>query len=83
MEIRVTKKAVFRRLQNFLQAKGQYLRSANRGRHLRNASRGTQERKGLGDYFLVGAKGLIEHDVDIEKMARELGLLDPWETLIE
>jgi hypothetical protein len=74
MEIRVTKKAVFRRLQSFLQAKGQYLR---------DASRGKQRCEGLGRYYLVGAKGLADKDVDIEKLARELGLLDPWETLKE
>jgi hypothetical protein len=32
MEIRVTKKTVFRRLQSFLQAKGQRLRNASRGK---------------------------------------------------
>jgi hypothetical protein len=79
MEISVTKKAVFRRLQSFLRAKGQYLRSASWGKHLPNV----QKREGLGDYYLVGAKGVIEQDVNIEKMARELGVLDPWETLKE
>jgi hypothetical protein len=83
MEISVTKKAVFRRLQSFLRAKGQYLRSASWGKHLPNVSRAKQKREGLGDYYLVGAKGVIEQDVDIEKMARELGVLDPWETLKE
>jgi hypothetical protein len=79
MEISVTKKAVFRRLQSFLRAKGQYLRSASWGKHLPNV----QKCEGLGDYYLVGAKGVIEQDVNIEKMARELGVLDPWETLKE
>jgi hypothetical protein len=74
MEISVTKKAVVRRLQSFLPSKGQYLRIASRGK---------PRCEGLGRYYLVGANGVVDKDVDIEKLARELGLLDPWETLKE
>jgi hypothetical protein len=72
MKIAVSERAVFKRLQRYLLAKGKYLRNANRGK---------QEREGLGRYYLVDAKGVVDKDVDIEKMARELALLDPWETL--
>jgi hypothetical protein len=72
MKITVTERAVFKRLQRYLLAKG---------KHLRNTNRGKQACDGLGRYYLVNAKGIVDRDVDIEKMAREFALLDPWETL--
>jgi hypothetical protein len=72
MKITVTERAVFKRLQRYLLTKGKYLR---------NAKRGKQVCEGLGRYYLVDAKGIVDKDIDIEKMARELALLDPWETL--
>jgi hypothetical protein len=35
----------------------------------------------LGRYYILGAKGVVEKDVDIEELARELGLLGARETL--
>ena len=52
-----------------------------RGRFLRVANRKKRERWGLGHYYIVGPKGVVDKDVDIEKVARQLGLLDPGETL--
>jgi hypothetical protein len=38
-------------------------------------------KSGLGRYYLVGAKGVIDPDVNLEAFARELGALQSWETL--
>ena len=71
MRIEVTENAVFCRLQRFLPAKGKLLRIAN-----------TRKQKlGLGRYYTVGAQGVIDTDVNIEKLARELKVLEPWETV--
>ena len=72
MRIRVTEKAVVRRLQRLLLAKG---------KHLRIATSRKQKRWGVGRFYLRDAEGIVDKDVNIEKTARELGLLDPWETL--
>jgi hypothetical protein len=71
-EIPVTAGAVLTRLRRPLLAKGKYLRVASSRR---------QRRWGLGRYYMLGTKGIVEKDVDIEKLARKLGLLAPWETL--
>jgi hypothetical protein len=71
MRIEVTENAVFCRLQRFLPAKGKLLRVAN-----------TRKQKlGLGRYYTIGAQGVIDTDVNIEKLARELKVLEPWETV--
>jgi hypothetical protein len=36
---------------------------------------------GVGKYYLIDSKGIIDRNVDIEDLARELKLLQPWETL--
>jgi hypothetical protein len=72
MRICVTKKAVVRRLQRFLLPKG---------RRLRIATHREQKRWGVGRFYLRDAEGIVDKDVNIENTARELGLLDPWETL--
>jgi hypothetical protein len=71
MRIQVTEGAVVCRLQRFLPAKGKYLRLAN----------SRKQKLGLGRYYTTGAKGVIDTDVNIERLARELGVLEPWETL--
>ena len=38
------------------------------------------KRKLFGHYYLVGRKELIEN-VDIEKLARDLKVLEPWEEI--
>lgn len=54
---------------------------AKAGGFLRVADSKKQKRWGLGHYYIVGPKGVVDKDVNIEKLARQLGLLDPWETL--
>jgi hypothetical protein len=71
MRIEVTENAVFCRLQRFLPAKGKLLRIAN----------SRKQKLGLGRYYTIGAQGVIDTDVNIEKLARELKVLEPWETL--
>jgi hypothetical protein len=70
-EIPVTVGAVLTKLRRPLLTNGNYLRVASNRR---------QRRWGLGRYYMLGAKGIVEKDVDIEKLARKLGLLAPWET---
>jgi hypothetical protein len=72
MRGRVTEEAVVARLRRALLSKGKYLRLADSRR---------QKRWGLGHYYMLDAKGVVDKDVDVEKLARQLGLLDPWETL--
>jgi hypothetical protein len=35
----------------------------------------------LGRYYIVDANGAVEPDVDLEKLARELRVMQSWETL--
>jgi hypothetical protein len=50
------------------------------GEDLRMATPEQQKAVGLGKYYLVDSKGIIDKDVDIEDLARKLQLLQPWET---
>jgi hypothetical protein len=34
----------------------------------------------LGRYYTIGVNGVIDKDVNIEKLARKMKLLEPWET---
>jgi hypothetical protein len=70
--IRVTEGVVVARLRRSLLARGKYLRVATSRK---------QKRWGLGRYYLLDAKGVVHKDLDIEKLARKLGLLHSWETL--
>ena len=69
MNVPISKRALIRRLRRALQADGKQLRTARAGK-----------RKLFGHYYLVGRKELIEN-VDIENLARDLGLLKPGESL--
>ena len=71
LRIRVTEGAVVCRLQRFLPAKGKLLRIAN----------SRKQKLGLGRYYTIGANGVIDKDVNIEKLARKMKLLEPWETV--
>jgi hypothetical protein len=71
IKIQVTEGALFRRLQRFMPAKGKLLRIAN----------SRKQKPGLGRYRTIGANGVIDKDVNIEKLARKMKLLEPWETL--
>ena len=72
MKSPVSRKALLQRLRRFLKSRGEDLRLAN-----------SDQRKqlGLGRYYTVGANGALDKDVNIEALARELKLLEPWERL--
>ena len=72
MKISVTEQAVVRRLHRALLIKGQYLRKADSRK---------QKRWGLGRYYLLDAKGVVDKDVDIEQLARQLGVVLARNTL--
>ena len=72
MTVRVTEVAVVKRLQRVLAAEGKYLRTASSRK---------QKRWGLGRHYLIGAKGVVDKNVDIQKLARDLKLLKPGESL--
>ncbi|MGB8632250.1 MAG: hypothetical protein WCD69_23215 [Xanthobacteraceae bacterium] len=60
------------RLRRALLDKGQYLHIAD-GRK--------QKRWGFGRYYLLGAKGVVDKDVNIERLARQLGVVLPRKAL--
>jgi hypothetical protein len=66
MKIGVTEEAVVKRLQRALLANGQYLRVADSRK---------QKRWGFGRYYLLDAKGVIDKNVNIEQLARKLGVV--------
>jgi hypothetical protein len=68
MKIGVTEEAVVKRLNRALLTKGQYLRKADSRK---------QKRWGLGRYYLLDAKGVIGKNVNIEQLARKLGVVVP------
>ena len=71
MMIQVTEGAVVYRLRRFFPAKGKLLRIANR----------RKQKLGLGRYYTIGVNGVMDKDVNIEKLARKMKLLEPWETV--
>ena len=71
MRIPVTERALTLRLRRALQA---------RGKHLRITTNRKQKALGLGRYYIVGEKGVIDANVDLDELARELGVMQSWET---
>jgi len=71
MNVQINKRALIQRLRRALRAERKHLRTA-RG----------DKRKLLGHYYLVGRMELIEN-VDIEKLARDLNVLEPREGLTD
>jgi hypothetical protein len=69
MNVSISKRALIQRLRRALQVEGKHLRTAR-----------AHKRKLFGHYYLVGRKELIEN-VDIEKLARDLNVLKPDESL--
>jgi hypothetical protein len=53
----------------------------SQGKHLRITTRQEQRKSGLGRYYIADANGVVDPDVDLEELARELGALQSWETL--
>jgi hypothetical protein len=72
MKIGITEKAVVNRLNRPLLVKGQYLRIADSRK---------QKRWGFGRYYLLDKKGVVDKDVNIERLARQLGVVVPRKTL--
>jgi hypothetical protein len=66
MKIGITERAVVKRLKPHLLIKGQYLRVADSKK---------QKRWGFGRYYLLDRKGVVEKDVNIEQLARQLGVV--------
>jgi hypothetical protein len=69
MNVPISKRTLIQRLRRALRADGKQLRAAR-----------ANKRKLLGHYYLVGRKELIDN-VDIEKLARDLKVLKPEESL--
>jgi hypothetical protein len=80
----VTERALFQRVDR-------KLKQQDNPEQLRTA-RTEQQREQLGRYFVVEAatrstpkkaasQGVVYTDVDLEKLARKLGVLEPWEQL--
>lgn len=72
MKIPVTERALKLRLRQALQTQG---------KHLRIITRQEQRKFGLGRFYLVSNESVIDADVDLEHLARELGIMQSWETL--
>jgi hypothetical protein len=72
VKIAVTERALTLRLRQALQAQG---------KHLRVTTRQKQKALGLGRYYIADANGVIDPDVDLGELARELGVMQSWETL--
>ena len=68
MKIGGTEQAVVKRLRRALLNNGQYLHIAD-GRK--------QRHWGFGRYYLLDAKGVVDKDVNIERLARQLGVVLP------
>jgi hypothetical protein len=72
MKIGTTEQAVVKRLKRALLTKGQYLRIADSRK---------QKRWGFGRYYLLDAKGVVDKDVNIERLAQKLSVVLPRKTL--
>ena len=72
MKIAVTERVLTLRLRHALQAQGKHLR-------VRTGQR--QKALALGRYYIADANGVIDPDVDLGELARELGAMQSWETL--
>jgi hypothetical protein len=71
MNVPISKRTLIQRLRRALRADGKQMRAARANK---------RKRKLLGHYYLVGRKELIDN-VDIEKLARDLKVLKPEESL--
>jgi hypothetical protein len=72
MKIGVTEQTVVKRFRRALLNKGQYLHVADSRK---------QRRWGFGRYYLLDTNGVIDKDVNIERLARQLGVVLPRKTL--
>ena len=72
--IQITERALFQRINRRLQQDGEKLCTA----------RTEAVKQQLGRFYVVGTgqgAGLVRKDVDLEKLAQKLGVIQPWEQL--
>jgi hypothetical protein len=74
MKVPITERTLIARMRRTLRKAGE---------DLYKATPEQQRATGLGKYYLVGSKGVIDKNVDIKILARELKLLQPWEIFPE
>jgi hypothetical protein len=72
VKLLVTERALTKRLRQTLRAEG---------KHLRIVTNRKQKKLGLGHYYVADAKGIIDPDVNLWELARNLGVMQSWETL--
>ena len=73
-KVPVTVRAVTQRINRALRARGETLKAA----------RGVRARQDLGDYYTiqVDRNAVVDTHVDLERLARELGALAPYEQVV-
>jgi len=73
VRVPVTRRALIQRVNRALAKDGEQLK----------ATKGTQAQLDLGDFYVIDISGnsVSRKDVDLEKLARELGVLKPYEAL--
>lgn len=74
VKIPVSRHGLLLRLRRVLRPKGE---------DVRQATPDQQRALKLGRYYHVGPSGVLDKSVDLEKLARKVGALDPWEELKE
>ena len=76
-KVPVTMRAVLQRINRTLARRGDHRIKATRG--------GARLREELGDYYVIAVERhfIVETDVNPEAYGRDLGVLRPWERLIE
>jgi hypothetical protein len=74
-KIRVSRRAAIARINRVLAKRDEVLR----------ASRGARCRADLGDHYILDWRinGVVEKDVNVEDVARELGVLHPYEVVAD
>jgi hypothetical protein len=75
VKVPVTKRALIQRVNRALAKDGEQLK----------ATKGAQAQLDLGEFYVVDVSlnAVSRKDVDLEKLARELGVLKPYEALAE
>jgi len=72
MKLGITQRALMARLRRALRPEG---------RDVRESTPAQRKKYGLGKFFAVDGRGVADKNVDLEKFARSVGVLEPWEEL--
>jgi hypothetical protein len=72
MKLGITQRALMARLRRVLRPEG---------RDVREATSAQRKKYGLGKFYAVDSRGVADKNVDLEKFARSVGVLEPWEEL--